>query len=373
MNRFSTYTFYVLMLAAVAAALTACGESEATEKNIKKNAAAPAGIPAILAQEGKLSATVRIPGELQAWQQVDLYAKVSSFVSRLYADVGSEVQAGQLLATLEAPELNAQQNAAASRLKSQEAVYIASKATYERLLQTSKTPGTISPNDLELANARQQSDLAQLEAARATYREVTDTRNYLQIRAPFSGIIAARNVSTGAYVGPTGKGSELPMFTLVEQKKLRLVVSVPESYTGSLDKNGDVKFTVQSLPGDTFTARISRAAGALDNRLRSQRVEMDVANSAKNLLPGMVAEIVLPLQSSAATVNVPSTAILNSTLGVFVIRVKDGKAEWVPVATGTSNGERTEITGTVTTQDTLIKKASEEIRKGQTVQIQLEH
>lgn len=373
MNRFSTYTFYVLMLAAAAAALTACGESEATEKNIKKNAAAPAGIPAILAQEGKLLATVRIPGELQAWQQVDLYAKVSSFVSRLYADVGSEVQAGQLLATLEAPELSAQQNAAASRLKSQEALYIASKATYERLLQTSKTPGTISPNDLELANARQQSDLAQLEAARATYREVTDTRNYLQIRAPFSGIISARNVSAGAYVGPTGKGSELPIFTLVEQKKLRLVVSVPESYTGSLDKNGDVRFTVQSLPGDTFTARIARAAGALDNRLRSQRVEMDVVNSAKNLLPGMVAEIVLPLQSSAGTVNIPSTAILNSTLGVFVIRIKDGKAEWVPVATGTSNGERTEITGPITAQDTLIKKASEEIRKGNTVQIQLEY
>ena len=240
-------------------------------------------------------------------------------------------------------------------------------------MQTSKTPGTISPNDLELANARQQSDLAQLEAARATYREVTDTRNYLQIRAPFSGIISARNVSAGAYVGPTGKGSEQPIFTLVEQKKLRLVVSVPESYTGSLDRNGEVRFTVQSLPGDTFTARIARAAGALDNRLRSQRVEMDVVNNDKKLLPGMVAEIVLPLQSGAGTVNVPGTAILNSTLGVFVIRVKDGKAEWVPIATGTSNGERTEITGAVTPQDTLIKKASEEIRNGQTVQIQPEH
>lgn len=87
----------------------------------------------------------------------------------------------------------------------------------------------------------------------------------------------------------------------------------------------------------------------------------------------MVAEIVLPLQSSAGTVNIPSTAILNSTLGVFVIRVKEGKAEWVPIATGTSNGERTEITGPVTAQDTLIKKASEEIRKGQSLQPLLEH
>lgn len=355
----------------LAVLLYSCGAS-GTNEHKSQSPVTPAGIPAILASQGSLNAHVRIPGELQAFQQVDLYAKISSFVSRLYADVGSEVKAGQLLATLEAPELSAQQNAAASRLKSQEAIYIASKATYERLLQTSQTPGTISPNDLELAHARQQSDLAQLEAARASFREVTDTRNYLQIRAPFNGTISARNVSAGAYVGPTGKGSELPIFTLVEQKKLRLVVSVPESYTGNLDKSGEVRFTVQSLPGDTFTARIARTAGALDNRLRAQRVEMDVENNSKKLLPGMVAEIAVPLQTNAATINVPTSAILNSTLGVFVIRVNSGTAKWIPVQAGTSNGERTEVTGNINPLDTLVKKATEEIRNGQSITIQLE-
>ncbi|VTP86751.1 efflux RND transporter periplasmic adaptor subunit [Sphingobacterium daejeonense] len=137
---------------------------------------------------------------------------------------------------MDAPELKSQQNAAESRLQSQQALYLASKATYDRLLQTSKTPGTISSNDLEQAYAKQQSDLAQLKAARAASNEVTDTREYLVIRAPFSGIITARNVSAGAIVGPSGKGSELPIFSLVEQKKLRLVVSVPDAYSIKLEK-----------------------------------------------------------------------------------------------------------------------------------------
>ncbi len=371
MNRFSANIFSCLTITILSAVLHSCGSSVPGEKKEKQEAVAPvASAPVITPVQGRLISSIRIPGELQAYQQVDLYAKVSSFVNKLMADVGSEVQAGQLLAVLDAPELNAQQNAAASKLQSQEALYIASKATYDRLLQTSKTPGTISPNDLEQAYARQQSDLAQLEAAKAAHREVTDTKGYLQIRAPFNGIITARNVSPGAYVGPSGKGSELPMFTLVEQKKLRLVVSVPEASSANLNKNGEVKFKVPSLPNDTFVAKISRAAGALDSRLRSQRIEMDVQNNDGKLLPGMVAEIIVPLQSDDKAITVPSSAVLNSTLGVFVIRVEDKKAHWVPVTTGITDGKMMEVVGALSSQDVIVKQATEEIRDGQEINAQ---
>jgi RND family efflux transporter MFP subunit len=161
-------------------------------------------------QKGRLSSSLQIPGELIAYQQVDLYAKEASFVKKLYADVGSEVSAGQLLGTLEAPELGSQLAGAQSNIKTREAIYLASKANYDRLFETSKTPGTISPNDLEQATARKNADLAQWQAAKAAYRQVAEMQSYLQIRAPFSGVITARNVNTGAYVGPSGKGSEMP-------------------------------------------------------------------------------------------------------------------------------------------------------------------
>ncbi|TWI84026.1 RND family efflux transporter MFP subunit [Chitinophaga japonensis] len=345
-----------------------CGTSAAhDEEAAKKTAAAAApALETFPLQKGTLSSSIRIPGELTAFQRVDLYAKVSSFVKKLYVDVGSEVRTGQLLVTMEAPELNAQLAGAESRLKSQEAIYLSSKATYDRLLETSKTPGTVSQNDLDIAFAKQKSDLAQLDAAKAAYREISDTRNYLEIRAPFNGVISQRNVSAGAYVGPAGKGSDLPIFTLQEQRKLRLVVSVPEAYTGYLDNNSEVAFTVRAQPEATFKAKVARLSGALDEQLRAQRIEMDVANDDKKLLPGMVAEVAIPLSTgSDHAFVVPATAVLNSTRGVYVIKVVDGKAVWVPVRTGQSAEGQTEIYGdSLALNDVIVKTASEEIREG---------
>ncbi len=126
---------------------------------------------------------------------------------------------------------------------------------------------------------------------RRAYSEVAETIKYLEIRAPFAGVISLRNVNPGAYVGPSGKGSELPLFTLQEQKHMRLVISVPEAYTGYLTDNDKVNFTVKALPNRVFTAQVRRLAGALDNHLRAERTEMDVYSNDKTLLPGMVAEV----------------------------------------------------------------------------------
>jgi membrane fusion protein (multidrug efflux system) len=357
-NHFSLLAFALLTFA-----LQSC--SSDAKPDPKENKAPKNSVSFVSPTEESLNGTVVIPGELQAYQQVDLYAKVNSFVNKILVDVGSEVKQGQLLVVLDAPELKSQQNAALSRLESQQAKYIASKASYDRLLKTSKTPGTISQNDLELALSKQQSDLAEFKAAQANHREALDTRAYLQIRAPFKGIITARNVSAGAFVGSAG--AQTPIFTLVEHKRLRLVASVPEAYSVYLAKKNAVKFAVTSLPKDTLFGKISRSAGALDSRLRSQRIELDVQNSQNKLLPGMIAQIFIPLQSDAAPLTVPKSAILNCTLGTFVIRKKDNKAEWVPVKIGIETKEKTEIIGQLTKLDQLVEKASEEIRDGSSI------
>lgn len=321
-------------------------------------------VEAITLQKGKLSSSLQIPGELLPYQEVDLYAKESSYVRQLFVDVGSEVKQGQLLVSLEAPELNSRLAETQSRLKSQEALYTASKAHYNRLYETSKTPGTISPNDLDQALARQKADFANLEAAKAAYRAVVATRNYLEIRAPFNGVITARNVSPGAYVGPSGKGSELPLLELQEQNKLRLVVSVPEMYTGLLSHQDEVSFTVKSLPDQEFKAKVKRLAGALDTRLRAERLEMDVLNTNHKLLPGMYAEVNIPLPAKDSTFVVPARAVVTSTEKVFVIKVANNKAEWVEVQKGREADEKMEIYGKLTPGDKLVAVASDEIRDG---------
>jgi RND family efflux transporter MFP subunit len=348
--------------------LAGCESSHTEEEGKKEIVAAPAAYTEVFSlSKDKLSTSLQMPGELQAFQQVDLYAKVNSFVKKLYVDLGSEVKAGQLLAVMEAPEMEAQVSAAQSRLKSQEAVYIASKASYDRLYETSKTPGTISPNDLEQALAKMNSENAQLEAAKASFREVGDTRNYLEIRAPFSGMITGRNVNTGAYVGPSGKGSELPLFTLQEQKKLRLVISVPEAYSAYLQNQAAIHFRVKSLPNEKLTAKINRKSGAIDNRLRSQRIEMDVINNDKRLLPGMVAEVEVPMNIIDSSFVVPQSALVNSTERIFVIQIVNNKATWIDVKKGREIDGRVEIYGALTAGTHIVKTASEEIRDGSTV------
>lgn len=362
MNSGFRITFPLLSAMIITAGLYSCSSSGAKEGKETSAAATVPALDAFSLEKGNVSSSIQIPGELIAFQQVDLYAKVSSFIKKMNVDVGSEVTAGQLLCVMEAPEINSQLSGAESRLKSQEAIYLSSKATYDRLLETSKTPGTISQNDLDIAFARQKSDQAQLEAAKAAHREVGDNRNYLEIRAPFSGVITARNVSAGAYVGPSGKGSEMPIFTLQEQKKLRLVVSVPEAYTSYLTNQSEVNFTVRSLANRPFKGKVIRLAGALDRKLRSQHIEIDVPNNDKTLLPGMVAEVAIPLNSAASNFVVPATAVLSSTRGTFVIKVADKKTKWVPVTTGQSENGKTEVFGELNAGDVLVTSASEEVR-----------
>jgi membrane fusion protein (multidrug efflux system) len=360
----NSYIISILIgLGITTAVSTGCGRSDAKNKKTLPAAISP-GLEGFSVKKGSLSSALTVPGELNAFQQVDIYAKVNSFVQKLYVDVGTEVITGQLLARMDAPELNSQLDGAESKLKSQEAVYLASKTNYDRLLETSKTPGTISSNDLDIAFAHQKSDQETLDADKAAYREIADTKNYLEIRAPFSGVISARNVSAGAYVGPSGKGSDAPLFTLQEQKKLRLIVSVPEAYSTSVKQNETVNFTVKSLPGQLFTARVTRQAGVLDTRLRAQHIEMDVINNDKRVLPGMVTEVNIPLSGDADSFVVPSGAVLNSTTGVFVIRVADGKMSWVPVETGRMAGNQTEVFGKLIAGDTLLNNVSEEMREG---------
>ena len=351
--------------------LVACGsgKTEKADQNQEEQQEAAIENPqvdVVTVTKGKLSSSITVPGELMPYQEVLLYAKINSYVKNLLVDIGSEVHKGQLLVTLEAPEINSQLASAQSRIKQQEAVYFASKATYDRLLNTSKTPGTISQNDLEQAEAKKNADFANVEAAKSAYKEVQANLDYLQIRAPFDGVITTRNINLGAYVGPGGKGSD-PLLVLQDQKHLRLVSSIPENYTGALSHKSEISFTVRSMPNQVFHAQIKRLSGAIDSKLRSERLEMDVYNKDNRLLPNMYADVSVPLPARDSTFIVPKTSVVTSTEKVFVIRVTNHHAEWVDVKKGFQSGDDMEVYGKLNAGDKLVKKATDEIRNGSPV------
>jgi membrane fusion protein, multidrug efflux system len=319
--------------------------------------------------KGQLTTHMELPGELRPFQTVDLYAKVNSFVKNMYVDVGSQVHKGQLLVTLEAPEMEAATNNSAALLHTQEALYRASKANYDRLYRTSKIPGTISPNDLDLANGKMGADSANLAAAWSGYQESAALTGYLEVRAPFDGVVSARNMYPGAAAGPAGKGSFIPLLTVQEQTKLRLVIAVPEAATGYFRQNDSIHFTVQTLPGREFPARVSRLAGALDMQLRTEQLEMDVANKKKALLPGMFAQVSLDLTNDNKVFVVPQTAVTGNSKKMFVIRVLRGKTEWVFVEKGRQSAGNVEIYGDLQEGDQLVTNGTDELKSDTYVRI----
>ncbi|WP_276165405.1 efflux RND transporter periplasmic adaptor subunit [Zobellia alginiliquefaciens] len=314
-------------------------------------------------QKEVLTTSIDIPAELSAFTYVDLYAKVSSYVKELKVDIGSEVKKGQLLIALEAPEITSQLLAAEAQLHASEAVYMATKNTYDRLSETSKIEGTVSKNQIDLALSAKNSDYARLQAAKANYKEYQVMQSYLQIRSPFEGIVTSRNVNIGAYVGPSGKGSETPLLTVQDDKKLRLAVSVPENYAGFVTIGDEVSFRVNSIPGKTFKAPVARMAGAFDKKLRSERVEIDIENNPL-LKPGMVAEVTLSLQTKDSLYVVPKSSVMTYSEGTFVIKSVDGKAHKVPVNKRRETKDKVEVSSDeLNDNDQLLKVASEEIKE----------
>ena len=321
--------------------------------------------PIFIIQKGRLSTGLHIPAELTPYREVDLYAKVDSYVKELKVDVGSVVKKGQLLAILEAPELLATLAASESRYKAQQAVFTQSDATYKRMLAVSKVPGTISKNDVDVAEAKRNSDEAQLQAAKAEFMANTTITDYLRIYAPFDGIISSRNVNLGAYTGPSGKGSAVPIFTLSEQTHLRLIFELPEAYKGYIKLTDTVHFTVRAFPEQVFAARIARRAGVMDAQLRSEHVELDVLNEDRRLSPGMVAEGIISLSGNSNAFVVPRTALVNVPQGTFLIRDSSNSAVHVPVRAGRITDSVAEVFGSGLHEgDSYVLKASEEIHSG---------
>src|SRR5205085_8258046 len=325
---------------------------------------------------------VKLPGELQPYLAVPIYAKLAGFVKRVAVDRGSAVKQGQMLAVLEAPEIQAQIVEAESRAQAIElqrteaaAKLAGAQSTYDRLKAASATPGVVAENDVivaqktvEAAQALARSYDDSIKAARAQAQAVRDLGQYLQIRAPFAGIITERNVHPGALVGP-GSGST-PLLRLHQVSRLRLVVAVPEALVGAMVKGARVPFTVPAYPGETFYGVANLVAHDLDEKTRTMAVELDVKNADLRLSAGMYPEVQWPVRRPQPSLLLPPTTIVTTTERTFVVRVNNGVAQWVNATRGARVGDLVEVFGALKEGDTIVRRGTDEIREGAKVNVQ---
>jgi membrane fusion protein (multidrug efflux system) len=315
--------------------------------------------------EKALSSYARLPGQLNPFNEVNLFPKVNGFVKQIYVDRGTQVTKGQLLLTLEAPEMESQLQAANSRYLQAQETANASKEKYNRLKQAAAEPGSVSPLDLDNAISRMRSDNAIANSEKSNVESVRTMQGYLRIYAPFDGMIVQRNVSPGALVAP-GKATDQPMLILQDTRKLRLEVAIPENYVDKVDLKQAVTFTFNAMPGVVHTAKISRSANALGS-MRSEAIEIDVINKNGQLKPGMYAEVKIPMRSGAKSLLVPNSAIARSTERKYVIVVRDNKAKLVDITEGLASKDSTEIFGALSSTDKVIIKASDEVKEGDVI------
>jgi membrane fusion protein (multidrug efflux system) len=361
--------------------LSSCGQDDKSSAKAANAEPAPK-VEVVKVTSQKLSITVHLPGEIEPYEAVAIFPKVTGFVKSITVDRGSRVKAGQLLARLEAPELVAQRSEAQSKLQGAKAQLAAAEAkvasdesTYEHLKAASATPGVVAGNDLFVAQKTSEADRAQLqsqqqtvEAAQQALQAITETEAYLQVKAPFDGVVIERNVHPGALVGPAGAAAGAnPMLRIETLSRLRVVVPVPENYAAGVPEGMKVDFTVPAFPGRMFHGTIARISHAVDEKTRTMPVELEAANRHAELSPGTFSDVLWPVRRNYPTLFVPTSAVATTLEHVFVVRIRDGKAEWVDVKTGASIDKMSEVFGDLHEGDTVAARGTDELRPGTAV------
>lgn len=304
---------------------------------------------------------ISVPAELKPFEQVAVYAKVTGFVQRMYVDRGDRVRKGQLLAVLEAPEMQQQYLSDKSTEQKVYSDYLYAKQAYDRLVTASKTTGAVADIELDRAKSAMESAKSAYDASKAGTAHSSQLSQYLRITAPFDGVITQRNVSVGALAGT---GSNTPLFMMAQSNKLRLTLSLPEKHAASVHEGMPATFTVSSQPGKTFDAKLSRTSGLLDQQDRSLTLEFDVSNPSGELQGGDYAQVKLKLKRKSPSNWVQTKSVLNTQSGTYVLTLNNDEVKRIAVSEGVRLDTLTEVFGNLSPADNIIMKPSEEIKEG---------
>jgi RND family efflux transporter MFP subunit len=321
-----------------------------------------------------------LPGQTAAWFETTLYARVSGYVAKWMVDIGDHVKKGQVLATIETPELDAELSAAKAQLKTSEAQAVArqaeaefSKSTNERWRDSPK--GVVSDQERESKKADYESSVARLLAAKAQValdkskvEQYSALAQFKQVVAPFDGTITERKIDIGNLVSAGSGSSTTSLYRMAQTDPLRVFVDVPQSAAMELMKSGvPAEIRSPGSSGGVFTGKITRSSESINSQARTMRVEVDMPNATHALLPGTYVNVAFRLQPRGL-VEVPAAALVFRPNGTQVARVDaDGKIDFQNVTIARDNGSLVELGSGVQPGDRLVLNISSQIAAGQRV------
>ena len=293
----------------------------------------PAEVRVVQPSRGEIARTIILPGEIKAYQQATLYAKVTGYLKTITVDKGDHVKAGQILAELEVPEL------VADRARYRAEVQVAQR-DHERLSESvKKASDLVAPQTVDDA-------LGRYAIAQANLERIETLLGYARITAPFAGVVTRRMVDPGAFIAAAtaGNGSQnAALLTLADFSTVRVQIAVPEAEATRIAAGQTVGFTIQGLPERRYSGTITRFAYALDETTRTMLAEIEVPNASSELRPGMYAEVTIAIERKQNAVIVPSEAVLSERSGSSVFLPVENRARKTPVTLGFREPDRIEI------------------------------
>ena len=364
----------------------------------KQPESVPATASVAAVTRGDLASTLCVAGEFQPYQEVELHAKVSGYIRGINVDIGDRVKNGQVIATLEVPELNAQVAASQAGIRHSQseitrsenevtlaqANYVALHAAYTRLSEASKRrPGLIAEQELDDSRAKDQDAEAKinvaksaLEAAkeqlgisRAENQRIQSLEDYSVVTAPFAGVVTMRYADAGSLIqaGTASNTQSMPVVKVAQSDLLRLRMPVPEGDVPFIKIGGDVNIKLQAT-GKTISGKIIRFTRELTTSTRTMLVEVDVPNPDLTLSTGMTAETTIVLQAQKNVLTVPAGAVLKGDGQAYVLIVDaENKVQKVPITLGIQGSDRVEVARGLSDHQSVIVSGQDNYQIGQIV------
>ena len=314
---------------------------------------------------------VTIPAEFRPYEEAMLNAKVSGYVSKMKVDFGDTVKAGQLMATLEVPELQDQlDNARATEAKT-EADYTNANLIYTRLVSVNRDhPGLVAQQDLDTAEANDHATAAAIAAAKADVEKYQTLVGYTNITAPFDGVVTWRYADPGALIqaGTSSDSQSLPLVRVSDNYLLRLDFPVSVEYVKDIRVGDVVEVRNESLGGKMFTGKITRFTDKVDEDTRTMMVEIQVPNPDLKMIPGMYATVVLKVEKHADALVVPTQSVSpGKTARVFVVN-HDHQIEERDITLGVESPDEYEVLSGLNEGDLVVVGDHSELQAGQKVE-----
>jgi len=325
------------------------------------------------AQPALPTETITLPGNIQGWFEAPIYAQVSGYVKMWHKDYGAQVKKGDILAEINAPALDAQYRQSKADLATERALYGLAHLTAKRYLALRKNHA-VSEQSISVKVAEAKAQAARVNAAEQHVKNFEALIQFKTIVAPYDGVVIVRNINVGDYVNKEGTisapGAISNLFTVADVSRLRLFVSVPESFGAFLKPGLTADVTVPQLPNRHFTAKFLTVAGGFDVSTRTAITEFTIENEDRALWPGSYAKVHLTAPVERDFFTIPSSAMVFQEHGTEVAVVTaDNRVHFKPIAVRKILDATVEVAEGISPTDRIVNNPSAALLEGDTVRI----